>query len=195
MSNKLGYALLGGAIGAAAAMLLSPKTGEENRAIVAEKVNALWGDAQNLGANAGESAQQAYQKVAGQAQEVAGKASARVQEVASNLKPSSEGTDELREKIEAARQRIANQVAKNAGETSDAAAETIEAAVEKVEDVKRRGAWDELGMDPSVMARIEQATGFDDWGDPFLHAIYWAAQGDLRAVYEQSVRLYKKNHP
>ena len=78
----------------------------------------------------------------------------------------------------------------------DSAAETYRRLWrEKVEDVKGRGAWDELGMDPSVMAKIEQATGFDDWGDPFLHAIYWAAQGDLRAVYEQSVRLYKKNHP
>ena len=82
------------------------------------------------------------------------------------------------------------------GTNLDSASETYRRLWrEKVEDVKRRGAWDELGMDPSVMAKIEQATGFDDWGDPFLHAIYWAAQGDLRAVYEQSVRLYKKNHP
>ena len=65
---------------------------------------------------------------------------------------------------------------------------------EKVEDVRRRGAWGELGMDPGEMARIEQATGFDDWGDPFLSAIYWAAKGGHRDIVEQSVRLYRKNH-
>ena len=41
-----------------------------------------------------------------------------------------------------------------------------------VEDVRRRQAWGELGMDPVVMARIERATGFDDWTDPQLSAIY-----------------------
>lgn len=65
----------------------------------------------------------------------------------------------------------------------------------KVEDVRRRGAWDELGMEPREMARIEQTTGFDDWGDPFLSAIYWAAKGNCRDIVEQSVRLYIKNHP
>ena len=67
---------------------------------------------------------------------------------------------------------------------------------EKVEDVRRRGAWqEELGMDPREMARIEQATGFDDWGDPFLSAIYWGAQGGHQEIVRQSVRLYRKNHP
>ena len=67
---------------------------------------------------------------------------------------------------------------------------------EKVEDVRRRGAWEEeLKMDPREMARIEQATGFDDWGDPFLSAIYWGARGGHKEIVRQSVRLYKKNHP
>ena len=48
---------------------------------------------------------------------------------------------------------------------------------EIVTDVKARGAWEELGMDPQKMARVEQATGFDDWTNPLLSAIYWAAQG------------------
>lgn len=64
----------------------------------------------------------------------------------------------------------------------------------KVEDVRRRGAWEELGMDSREMARLEQATGFDDWGDPFLSAIYWASKGNCRDIVQQSVRLYRKRH-
>ena len=124
MSNKLGFFLAGGAIGAVAALLCAPRTGEETRAIVAEKANTAWCDAQNIGANAGSSAQQAYQAASVRGQEVVSNVSARVQEVASNIKPSfTQNNDELRQKIEAARQRIANQVAKNAEEDSAAAAE------------------------------------------------------------------------
>ena len=64
-----------------------------------------------------------------------------------------------------------------------------------VEDVRARGAWDELRMDPSVMARIEQATGFDDWTDPQLSAIYWAARGNCRDIVQQASILYRKRHP
>ncbi len=124
MSNKLGFFLAGGAIGAVAALLCAPRTGEETRAIVAEKANAAWGDAQSIGANAGCSAQQAYQAASVRGQEVVSNVNARVQEVASNIKPNfTQSNDELREKIEAARQRIANQVAKNAEADSAAAAE------------------------------------------------------------------------
>ena len=64
-----------------------------------------------------------------------------------------------------------------------------------VEDVRGRGAWEELGMDPKVMLRIEQATGFDDWTDPQLSAIYWAALGDCRDILQQAATIYRKNHP
>ena len=63
-----------------------------------------------------------------------------------------------------------------------------------VEDVRRRKAWDELGMDPVVMARIERATGFDDWTDPQLSAIYWAAIGGCRDIVAQATVLYRKKH-
>ncbi len=65
---------------------------------------------------------------------------------------------------------------------------------EKVEDVRRRQAWHELGMDPAEMAKVEQATGFDDWGDPFLSAIYWAGRGGHKGIVQQSIVLYRKNH-
>jgi len=66
---------------------------------------------------------------------------------------------------------------------------------EIVLDVKARGAWDELGMDPVVMARVEQVTGFDDWTDPQLSAIYWGARGGCRDIVNQATIIYRKNHP
>ena len=66
---------------------------------------------------------------------------------------------------------------------------------EIVEDVKARGAWNELGMDPMKMMSIEQLTGFSDWTDPQLSAIYWAAQGNCRDIVQQAVIIYRKNHP
>ena len=63
-----------------------------------------------------------------------------------------------------------------------------------VEDVRARQAWDELGMDPTVMARIERMTGFDDWADPQLSAIYWAVIGGCRDIVTQASVLYRKRH-
>ena len=63
-----------------------------------------------------------------------------------------------------------------------------------VEDVRARQAWDELGMDPTVMARIERMTGFDDWTDPQLSAIYWAVIGGCRDIVTQASVLYRKRH-
>ena len=63
-----------------------------------------------------------------------------------------------------------------------------------VEDVRARKAWDELGMDPALMARIERATGFDDWTDPQLSAIYWATVGGCRDIFAQASAIYRKRH-
>ena len=52
MSNKLGIFLAGGAVGAVAALLCAPRTGQEARTMVAEKVNEAWGQAQNISADA-----------------------------------------------------------------------------------------------------------------------------------------------
>ncbi len=65
---------------------------------------------------------------------------------------------------------------------------------EIVLDVKRRGAWEELGMDPSMMAKIEQATGFDDWTDPQLSAIYWGGRGGCADIVNQASVIYRRNH-
>ena len=64
-----------------------------------------------------------------------------------------------------------------------------------VEDVRARGAWEELAMDPTRMSRIEQMTGFDDWTDPQLSAIYWATIGGCRDIFAQASAIYRKHHP
>ncbi len=71
-----------------------------------------------------------------------------------------------------------------------------------VEDVRARGAWSELGMDERKMRAIERATGFDDWTDAALSAIYWASEGLAKAkgvdrarllsIIRQSTLLYQR---
>lgn len=81
------------------------------------------------------------------------------------------------------------------GADLDSAAATYRAEWRKiVEDVRTRNAWNELGMDPRVMRRIEETTGFDDWTDPQLSAIYWAARGGCVDIVRQASVLYLKNH-
>ena len=63
-----------------------------------------------------------------------------------------------------------------------------------VEDVAARGAWEELGMDAGEMRRIEHVTGFTDWTDPQLSAIYWGVRGHCRDIVAQSSAIYRKRH-
>ena len=130
MANKFGVFLIGGAVGAIAALLAAPRSGRETRAMVADKANAVLDDAQGWSAQASDRAQNFYQQAAAKGAEVVGDVTAKsqeiadgvvarghaavgnVQEAAGSMKPVfTEKNDELREKIEAARQRIAAQVA------------------------------------------------------------------------------------
>lgn len=145
MGNKFGAFFAGGVIGAVAALLCAPRSGRETRALVTDKVNVAWDEAQQLSSQASVGAQQAYQEASAKGQEVAqnvaaksqelyGQAQTRVQEAAENIKPVfSEKNDELREKIEAARQRIAAQVVKNAEASHDAVSDQIPVAADEVE--------------------------------------------------------------
>ena len=60
MNNKLGVFLAGGLIGAGVALFYAPRTGVETRAMVADKAQAMWGQAQGLGAQVAVDAQQFY---------------------------------------------------------------------------------------------------------------------------------------
>ena len=68
MANKLGIFLAGGAVGAAIALLYAPRTGVETRALVAEKANEAWGQAQDFGAQAAVRGQEMYADTVAQGQ-------------------------------------------------------------------------------------------------------------------------------
>ena len=114
--------LLGGLIGAGAALILAPQAGEQTRAMVAEKAGALAGEAKDFGAGLPDSATDLYKNLVDrggslvQDAQGAGDAALKADQ------------DELREKIEAARQRIAAQVMENAEKAQEAT--EVEAAAE-----------------------------------------------------------------
>ena len=93
MSNKLGIFLAGGAVGAVAALLCAPRTGQEARTMVAEKVNEAWGQAQSISSDAGVNAQQVYQSAAARGQEV-------VEAVAEAVEPAAEAAAEAVDQAE-----------------------------------------------------------------------------------------------
>ena len=108
--------VVGGIAGAATALLMTPKTGEENRKLVAEYAS-----------NVAQSAQELSNSAYDQFQEGLKVASDRGSEIFENVKAVGEkasahvGTtnDELRAKIEAARERITEQVKKNVAQSSE----------------------------------------------------------------------------
>ena len=122
--GRISSFVTGAALGVIAALLLAPQTGEQTRALVAEKANAVTGEAKDFGAGFPASAQDAIKS----AQE---KAASLTKGAAAPAAPAaSAADDELREKIEAARKRIAAQVAANAEATKAAAEEVQEAVAE-----------------------------------------------------------------
>lgn len=128
---KLGPFIVGGVIGAVAGLLYAPRAGAQTRALVSEKVNAVWGEASDFAQSAGVVAPGVViQDVAANAQAVAQNVQAKVQGVAQvTPEPAVEAdNDDLREKIEAARERIAAQVVKNAEESQAQVATPIETA-------------------------------------------------------------------
>lgn len=136
--GRISSFITGAAIGAIAALLLAPQTGEKTRALVAEKANAVAGEAKDFGAGFPGTAQDAIKAATQKGQGFVADAQARVKEAAGQ--PAEIDSDDLREKIEAARQRIAAQVMENAeaSKAVDVAADAVEsakhAAAEKVEE-------------------------------------------------------------
>jgi gas vesicle protein len=112
--GRFGSFLLGGAIGAGIALLFAPRTGEETRALVAEKADEYWGKGQDL-----------Y-----------GQGKTRIQDSVAGVQPAINRTgDELREKIDNARVLIAEQVAKNAAAARDAINEKAPIAAERINQI------------------------------------------------------------
>ena len=155
--GKMGPFILGGLVGAAIGVLYAPRTGDQTRALLAEKIDAVWGEAKDFGAGIAADPQGAFQDVAAKGQEFAKGATdsankafdtARTR-VTGQVEPAFSGdtdADELRAKIEAARARIAAQVMANAQETSAnapveaEAAEAVEEAAETAEEAVEEAA-------------------------------------------------------
>ena len=153
--SKIGPFVLGGLVGAAIGVLYAPRTGDQTRALLAEKVGAVWGEAKDFGANVKADPQGTFQAVAAKGSEFAktatdsatkalGAVGNLAKDATGQVDPAFSGTgdaDELRAKIEAARQRIAAQVVANAQESSanvpvEAEAEEVaEAVAEAAEEV------------------------------------------------------------
>lgn len=130
--------VIGGIIGAAAGLLLSPRTGAENRAKLSEALNE--NVRIEVPTNVQEKAGQFVDAAASTSQKVINtvvdNGSDAYKNVVSrvNQNPTvqafNDNGDELRQKIDAARERIATQVAKNAEAARDAAVDKIPVAID-----------------------------------------------------------------
>lgn len=140
--SRLTSFIMGGLVGAGLALFLTPRTGEQNRALVTEKANAFAGEARDFASNMPDAIQDTYRTAVDQGTnfvnnavekgtDLVSGAAARVKEVSGQVKDEAD-TDELRDKIEAARQRIASQVMENAEQSKAAAAKVAEAAADTV---------------------------------------------------------------
>ena len=125
--GKINSFITGAALGVIAALLLAPKTGEQTRALVTEKANAVMGEAKDFSEGIPGSAQDAIKTVQGMGSDFVKTAAGKGQEFAASVQTpaAAQPDDELREKIEAARKRIAAQVAENAE-----ASKSVEVAAE-----------------------------------------------------------------
>jgi gas vesicle protein len=108
---RFGSFILGGIIGAGVALLFAPRSGEETRALVAEKADEYWGKGQTW-----------YDQ-----------SKTRIQDGVAGVQPALTKTgDELRDKIDNARALIAEQVAKNAAAARDIINDKVPVAAEKI---------------------------------------------------------------
>ena len=139
--GKFATFLIGGAVGAVAGLLLSPRSGAENRALLSEVANEKCGTVScppQLQEKAGrfvEAAASTSTKVINTVVDNGAEARKAVAERAQKFAPApvqafDTNGDELRQKIDAARERIATQVAKNAEAARDAAVDKVPAVLD-----------------------------------------------------------------
>ena len=123
--------LIGALGGGIAALLLTPKNGEENRKLVADYANDVMNNAQGIGDQAHEVIQDGMRS----ATEISGGFVGSVKSAAETATNQvNDKNDELRAKIEEARDRIAEQVKKNA--SSESKEEKSDDDDKKVEEKK-----------------------------------------------------------
>ncbi len=107
--------VIGGMAGAVTALLVTPKTGEQNRQMVADYASTVAQSAQEFGNNAYGQLQDGMRTIGNHSSEVLDNVKAASEKATAQF---SSTNDELRSKIEAARDKIAEQVKKStAGDT------------------------------------------------------------------------------
>ena len=125
--NGLAIGALGGGV---AALMLSPKSGEENRKMVADYANTVM----NTGKGFSDQAYGVFQGGIKSATEIGGQFADSVKSAADVAGSQvSDKNDELRAKIEAARDRIAEQVKKNAQRRPADADDDVDEDIDEVE--------------------------------------------------------------
>ena len=132
--------LVGGLVGAGIALLTTPRTGEENRALINDTLNENYPDAMKaarattnqLVDAAATTSTKVINTVVDKGAEVKKGLTSRVEQTA----PAVVENDELRDKIDAARERIAAQVAKNAEAVHDTAVDAVPVAMDAAKNAK-----------------------------------------------------------
>lgn len=157
--------VIGGIIGATAGLLLSPRTGAENRAKLSEALNE--NVKIEVPTNVQEKAGQFVDAAASTSQKVINtvvdNGSDAYKNVVSrvNQNPTvqafNDNGDELRQKIDAARERIATQVAKNAEAARDAAVDKIPVAIDAAQGAAQNAKVAAQGAAQAVSGAAQNA--------------------------------------
>ena len=124
--------VLGGIAGAATALLITPKNGQENRQLVAEYASSMAQSAQDFSNNAYGQFQEGLKVAGDKGGEIIGNVKAAGEKATAQV---SSTNDELRAKIEAARERITEQVKKNAAETNESI--QVDEQIEKAKEAAK----------------------------------------------------------
>ena len=135
--GKFATFVIGGLVGATAALMLSPRTGVENRKVVVDKFNEscpIAGDVQGkagmLVDSVAATSTKVINTVVDKGQDLYNNATRSQAVTVASPEVFSEKNDELRQKIDAARERIVTQVAKNAEAVHDAAVDKAPVVVD-----------------------------------------------------------------
>ena len=135
--GKFATFVIGGLVGATAALMLSPRTGVENRKVVVDKFNEscpIAGDVQGkagmLVDSVAATSTKVINTVVDKGQDLYNNATRSQAVTVASPEVFAEKNDELRQKIDAARELIATQVAKNAEAVHDAAVDKAPVVVD-----------------------------------------------------------------
>lgn len=167
MNGKVGVFLAGGLIGAVAALLYAPRTGEETRALVADKANEAWGTARQYGFEAQVRGQEIYNNAASQGKVAYETASANMAHAYANVSTSAQqaynsAAAGARDAVSAAQARVADareSVMPAFSERNDELREKIEAARQRIASQVAKNAEEAVAAAQAVIRPEEGEDG------------------------------------